>query len=147
MLSRLKSISRFPPWSVASIPAPSAAGASGREHAPEGPNPLDVLPEIGERRLQSMDEAGITVQVLSNTGPGPDLVPGPEGIAIAREMNDHLAAAIARHPDRFAGFAVLPMQSPDACAAELVRAVKELALRRCAHQRHDRGPLPRSPEL
>jgi predicted TIM-barrel fold metal-dependent hydrolase len=89
------------------------------------PNPLEVLPEICERRLQSMDEAGITVQVLSNTGPGPDLVPGPEGIAIAREMNDHLATAIARHPDRFAGFAVLPMQSPDACAVELARAVKE----------------------
>jgi predicted TIM-barrel fold metal-dependent hydrolase len=73
-----------------------------------------------------MDEAGITVQVLSNTGPGPDLVSGDEGIAIAREMNDHLANAIARHPKRFAGFAVLPMQSPDACAAELVRSVKEL---------------------
>ena len=87
---------------------------------------LELLPEIGERRLASMDEAGITVQVLSNTGPGPDLVPGADGVAIAREMNDHLAAAIARHPDRFAGFAVLPMHSPDACAAELVRAVKEL---------------------
>ena len=58
-----------------------------------------------------MDEAGITVQVLSNTGPGPDLVPGADGVALAREMNDHLAEAIARHPDRFAGFAVLPMQS------------------------------------
>jgi predicted TIM-barrel fold metal-dependent hydrolase len=90
------------------------------------PNPLEALPEIGERRLQSMDEAGITVQVLSNTGPGPDLVPGPEGIAIAREMNDHLAAAVARHPDRFAGFAVLPMQSPDATPVELARAVKDL---------------------
>jgi hypothetical protein len=66
------------------------------------------------------------VQVLSGTGPGPDLVPGPDGIAMAREMNDHLAAACARHPDRFAGFAALPMQSPDACAAELHRAVKEL---------------------
>src|SRR5262245_51689223 len=73
-----------------------------------------------------MDSAGITVEVLSNTGPGPDLVPGPEGVAIAREMNDHLAGAIARHPDRFAGFAVLPMQSPEACPAELERAVKEL---------------------
>ena len=79
-----------------------------------------------EQRLQSMDEAGITVQVLSNTGPGPDLVPGPDGVVIAREMNDHLAAAVARNPKRFAGFAVLPMQSPDAAAAELVRAVKEL---------------------
>jgi uncharacterized protein len=73
-----------------------------------------------------MDESGITMQVLSNTGPGPDLVPGPDGVAMAREMNDHLAAAVARHPDRFAGFAVLPMQSADACAAELARAVKEL---------------------
>jgi len=33
-----------------------------------------------ERRLLSMDEAGITVQVLSNTGPGPDLVPGADGV-------------------------------------------------------------------
>jgi predicted TIM-barrel fold metal-dependent hydrolase len=91
-----------------------------------GPNPFDLMPEIGERRLQSMDEAGISVQVLSITGPGPDLVPGPAGIAIARAMNDHLAAAVARHPKRFAGFAVLPMQSPEAVAAELVRAVREL---------------------
>jgi uncharacterized protein len=64
--------------------------------------------------------------VLSNTGPGPDLVPGTEGIAVAREMNDHLAAAVAGRPDRFAGFAVLPMQSPDACADELRRAVRDL---------------------
>ena len=91
-----------------------------------GPNPLELLPEIGERRLKSMDEAGVTMQVLSGSGPGPDLVPGPDGVAIARELNDHLAQAVARHPDRFAGFASLPMQSPDACPAELVRAVKEL---------------------
>jgi uncharacterized protein len=104
----------------------SARGFGPRRQPPAGPSPIELLPEIGERRLQSMDEAGITVQVLSNSGPGPDLVPGADGIAIAREMNDYLAAAIARHPDRFAGFAVLPTQSPDAAAAELVRAVKDL---------------------
>ena len=38
-----------------------------------------------------MDDAGIAVQVPSNSGPGPDLVPGPDGVAMAREMNDHLA--------------------------------------------------------
>jgi hypothetical protein len=104
----------------------SRRGFRPRKPPASGVNPLELAPEIGERRLQSMDEAGITMQVLSNTGPGPDLVPGTEGIAIARAMNDHLAAAIGRHPDRFAGFAVLPMQSPDACVAELARAVKEL---------------------
>jgi predicted TIM-barrel fold metal-dependent hydrolase len=104
----------------------SRRGFRPRKAPTNGPNPLELLPDIGEQRIRSMDEAGITVQVLSNTGPGPDLVPGADGIAIAREMNDHLAAAIARHPDRFAGFAVLPMQSPEACGDELRRAVKEL---------------------
>jgi predicted TIM-barrel fold metal-dependent hydrolase len=101
-------------------------GFRPRTARPTGPSLADLLPDIGDKRLASMDAAGIAVEVLSNTGPGPDLVPGAEGVAIAREMNDHLAAAIARHPDRFAGFAVLPMQSPDACPAELARAVKEL---------------------
>ena len=101
-------------------------GFRPRRLAPNGPNPLELLPEIDERRLRSMDEAGITVQVLSNSGPGPDLVPGPEGVGIAREMNDYLAGSISRFPDRFAGFAVLPMQSPDAAVEEFVRAVKHL---------------------
>jgi uncharacterized protein len=101
-------------------------GFRPRTSPPKGPNPLELLPEIAERRLQSMDEAGITMQVLSNTGPGPDLVPGPDGVTMSRELNDHLAAAVACHPDRFAGFATLPMQAPEATAAELVRAVKDL---------------------
>jgi predicted TIM-barrel fold metal-dependent hydrolase len=104
----------------------SRRGFRSRKPLAGGPNAVELLSEIGERRLQSMDEAGIAVQVLSNSGPGPDLVPGPDGIGIARAMNDHLAAAIARHPERFAGFAVLPMQSPDAAIVEFVRAVRDL---------------------
>jgi len=106
--------------------AMSRRGFRPRKAPTSGPNPLDLLPDLGEQRLKAMDAAGITIQVLSNTGPGPDLVPGADGIALARELNDHLAAAIARHPDRYAGFAVLPTQSPEACAAELSRAVKDL---------------------
>ncbi len=92
----------------------------------DAPNPLELLPEIGPKRLKSMDDAGISVQVLSNSGPGPDLVSGQAGIDMARETNDFLAKAIASRPDRFAGFAALPLQSPDAAAAEFTRAVKEL---------------------
>jgi uncharacterized protein len=106
--------------------AVSRRGFRPRTAAPGGPGLADLLPEIGATRLASMDAAGIGVEVLSNTGPGPDLVAGADGIAMAREMNDHLAQAIARHPDRFAGFAVLPMQSPEACPAELERAVRQL---------------------
>jgi uncharacterized protein len=104
----------------------AARGFRPRRPPLHGPNPIEIAPEIGAQRLASMDEAGITLQVLSNTGPGPDLVPGPDGVALARDLNDHLAVAIQHHPDRFQGFAVLPMASPDACADELVRCVKTL---------------------
>ena len=97
----------------------AAQGFRPRAVPATGPSPMDLAPEIGPDRLAYMDEAGITMQVLSNTGPGPDLAPGPEGVAIAREMNDYLAQAVANNPGRFAGFAVLPMLSPEACAAEL----------------------------
>ena len=99
-------------------------GFGKRSLAPGRLNPLDLLPEIGDTRLAAMDAAGISMQVLSTSGPGADLVDGAEGVAIAREMNDALAEAIARHPDRFAGFAHLPMREPEAAAKELARTVQ-----------------------
>ena len=32
---------------------------------------MELLPEFGERRFKSLDDAGITIQVLSNSGSGP----------------------------------------------------------------------------
>ena len=84
------------------------------------------LADLGPARLADMDASGITVQVLSVAGPGADLVPGAEGIRLARAYNDALAAACARHPDRYRGFAHLPMLSPEAAADELERTVKDL---------------------
>jgi predicted TIM-barrel fold metal-dependent hydrolase len=101
-------------------------GFKGRKQAPGKPSLNDLLADIGDVRLKSMDENGVTVQVLSPGGPGPDLVPGADGVALARELNDQLAAACAKHPNRFAGFASLPMASPEACADELRRCVKDL---------------------
>jgi predicted TIM-barrel fold metal-dependent hydrolase len=98
----------------------------GRKVAPGKASPMELLPEFGEKRFKSLDDAGITVQVLSNSGPGPDLVPGADGVAMAREINDYLAGVVAKHPKRFAGFAALPMAKPDACGNELRRAVKDL---------------------
>lgn len=104
----------------------AARGFRPRAVPATGPSPMDLAPEIGPDRLRYMDEAGIDMQVLSNTGPGPDLVPGDAGVSLAKEMNDYLAEMVAANPKRFAGFAVLPMTSPEACPAELVRCVKEL---------------------
>jgi predicted TIM-barrel fold metal-dependent hydrolase len=104
----------------------SRRGFKPRKQVPGKPGLNELLAEIGDIRLKSMDETGVTMQVLSGGGPGPDLVPGPDGVALAREINNQLAAAVAKHPTRFAGFATLPMASPDACAAELRRCVKDL---------------------
>jgi predicted TIM-barrel fold metal-dependent hydrolase len=84
------------------------------------------LSDLGALRRAEMDEAGITVHVLSSSGPGADLLDGADGVAFARDINDVLAKAVAAHPDRFAGFAHLPMRSPQAAADELERAVRDL---------------------
>jgi uncharacterized protein len=87
------------------------------------------LADLGAGRVADMDQAGITLQVLSASGPGADLVNDAEGVSLAREMNDVLAGAVSEHPDRLAGFAHLPMRSPQAAADELERAVCELGFR------------------
>lgn len=85
-----------------------------------------LLPEFGEKRLSSMDEAGISVQVLSVSGPGADLLPAEEGIRLAQDYNNILAEKMKAYPNRFAAFAHLPMTAPEAAATELERTVKEL---------------------
>lgn len=82
---------------------------------PPLPGLWDNLTELGPRRLADMDAGAVTVQVISH-GPAGDLT-----AAQCRACNDQLAAAVAAHPGRFAGFADLPMAHPDDAAAELRR--------------------------
>jgi predicted TIM-barrel fold metal-dependent hydrolase len=84
--------------------------------------------EMGAPRLAEMDAAGIDMQVLSYGG-FPQLLPTAQAIDLNRAANDRLAAATVAHPTRFAGFATLPWQAPDAAARELERAVKQLGLK------------------
>lgn len=81
------------------------------------------LADLDTLRLQEMDRAGIDFQVLSDNGPVAAPRSGDEGVKLARESNDQLARAIAAHPDRFAGFATLPMTEPEVAADELERAM------------------------
>jgi predicted TIM-barrel fold metal-dependent hydrolase len=84
------------------------------------------LRDLGATRLAEMDAAGIDVQVLSHTTPAAQHLEPTDAVGAARAANDQLAAAVAEHPDRFAGFATLPMGDPSAAAEELERAVREL---------------------
>ena len=100
------------------FPPPDAPWGPGRKRAD--------LQELGSPRLADMDAAGITVQVLSVSGPGADLLAGEAGIALARDYNDALARTVAGHPDRYRGFAHLPMAAPAAAADELERGITRL---------------------
>src|ERR1700733_2628993 len=82
------------------------------------------LTDFSEYRLSEMDNACIDIQVLSLTVPGlqVDIEPGLARDN-ARFANEYLAKVIGEHPDRFRGFAALPLQDPAAAAAELERAV------------------------
>lgn len=84
--------------------------------------------ELGPSRIAEMDTAGIAMQVLSYGG-FPQLLPADKAVDLCRAANDRLAAAVRDHPTRFAGFATLPWQAPDAAPVELTRAVKELGLK------------------
>ncbi|MFL5695682.1 MAG: amidohydrolase family protein [Ktedonobacteraceae bacterium] len=87
------------------------------------------LADLDTLRLQDMDTSGIDLQVISDMGATIAPRPGDEGVQLAREANDQLAQACATHPDRFAGFATLPMTQPEAAADELERAVRSLGLK------------------
>lgn len=105
--------------------------------ASKGPLPGDSwaelrarLLDIHDRRLRLMDEHGIEMMLLSLNSPAVQAITDVKrAIEVARIANDYLAAAIAKRPDRFAGFAAVPLQDPEAAARELTRCVKELGFK------------------
>lgn len=100
--------------------------AEAREPFPE--TLLAKQLDIGEGRVAAMDACGIDLAVLSLVAPGAEHFEPALGTQVARKANDRLAEAIARHPDRFRGYAALAPKDVDAAVAELERAVKELGL-------------------
>jgi predicted TIM-barrel fold metal-dependent hydrolase len=81
------------------------------------------LLDVGDERLARMDAMGVDFQVLSITAPGVQQLPSQIAVSLASEANDFLAGAVQRHPDKFAAFATLPAQAPEAAAEELRRCV------------------------
>ncbi|GKT54267.1 amidohydrolase [Colletotrichum tofieldiae] len=85
-----------------------------------GPAVLGKLVDIGPARLQDMANDSVAMTVLSHIPAGIE----PE---LCKAINDDLHSRIIRHPDRYAAFAVLPLQDPVAAAKELRRSVRQLS--------------------
>jgi len=126
---------------------PAAEGMI-RARIPDPPNPLAFTSEaskavngklfaaIGPRlngvdqRIADMDALGIDVQAIS---PSPGqyyyFAPPELGREAARAINDGMAEAVARHPDRLVGMGTVPLQNVEMAVAEMRRCVHELGLR------------------
>jgi len=83
-----------------------------------------------DERIADMDRLGVDVQAISPVPPQmyysvePDL-----GRQAARLVNDGIAAAVARHPERLVGMGTVPLQAPELAVQEMKRCVNELGLR------------------
>ncbi len=78
-----------------------------------------------EAHIKTMDEAGVTVSILTDQVQ----VMGAE---VARLLNDGIAEVERRHPTRFRGCIHLPIREPEAAKRELERGINELGLKAVA---------------
>lgn len=100
---------------------------------------LEQVSELGAARIAEMDAAGIDVQVLSLNSPGVEQLDADHAITLAGEANAFVAAATKAYPTRFAGFATLPIASPEIAANELERTVRDLGFKGALINGHHRG--------
>jgi aminocarboxymuconate-semialdehyde decarboxylase len=83
-----------------------------------------------DERIADMDHLGVDVQAIS---PSPGqyfyFAPAELGRDISQTINNGIAEAVARHPDRLVGMGTVPLQNVELAIAEMRRCVKELDLR------------------
>lgn len=110
-------------------------GPEGRPRFRVGNYVLDGVSYAGspfmdvDARLRLNDHLGIELQILS---PNPITyfhhIEADVAAGFCRWHNDEMAALVAAHPDRLAGFAQVPMQDVGAAVVELRRGVGDLGL-------------------
>ncbi len=89
---------------------------------------IDTLCDLGSKRIEAMDKAGLDVQVLSFSSPGidefhPDI---DASFSMAAEINDLIFETIKRYPQRFMGFATISPYKVNESVKELERTISKL---------------------
>jgi predicted TIM-barrel fold metal-dependent hydrolase len=100
--------------------------ATENAHAPVGG--LAPLRWSKEATISFLDDAGIDVAVVSLSTPGVHTGDSAKARALARRCNEFSAELVHERPDRFGGFACLPLPDVDASLEELSYALDVLGL-------------------
>jgi 5-carboxyvanillate decarboxylase len=109
---------------------------------------IDRLLDLGEQRIAHMDETGIDRAILALTSPGAQpLLDLEEAKRLARRANDHLAAAVAAHPDRYVGMTAVAPQDPAWSASEILRGARELGFKGVQINSHTQGEYLDDPKF
>jgi 5-carboxyvanillate decarboxylase len=97
------------------------------------------LVDLGAGRIAQMDASGIDMAVLSITSPGVQAFDAVTATRLAADANDVLAAAVKKHPTRFAGLAAVAPHYPAGAVKELQRAATQLGLKGFLINSHTMG--------
>ncbi|HME89569.1 MAG TPA: amidohydrolase family protein [Chthoniobacterales bacterium] len=82
-----------------------------------------------QRRIEEMDRAGVSMQVLSTVPVMFSYWAKPrDAFDLSRMLNDHIAEVVRANPKRFAGLGTIPLQDVNLAAQELTRCMRELGL-------------------
>jgi predicted TIM-barrel fold metal-dependent hydrolase len=107
---------------LARIPGISRGGFRGGNHDTDAP-------ESVQERLEMMDAAGVSLQVLSPAaGRAPYGEDEAAAVEAARVANDLTADLVSRQPSRFAAYVSLPLPHVDASLREIARGLDELRM-------------------
>jgi predicted TIM-barrel fold metal-dependent hydrolase len=98
--------------------------ATENDHAPIGG--LAPLRWSRETAISFLDDAGIDVAIVSLSTPGVHTGDDSKARALARRCNEFSAELIRSRPDRFGGFAALPLPDVDGSLEELSYALDAL---------------------
>ncbi len=83
----------------------------------------ELFGDLEKRRIEDMDQYGITKQILSCPSKS-QLLPAKEASHIVMETNDYIAGIVEKHPDRYGAFALLPWSAPKEAVREAERVKK-----------------------
>jgi predicted TIM-barrel fold metal-dependent hydrolase len=100
--------------------------ATNDVHSPVGG--ISPPPWSKQSTLSYMDDAGIDIAILSITAPGIHMGDDSAARELARRVNELLAQLIQERPDRFGGFAALPLPDVDGALRALEYGLDVLKL-------------------